>query len=149
MMQIHDYWYRLSRKKRCWIHIDGLMQKRHNSIANALELRLFCIKPWIYCSSHACWWSDNGWSQGISKYGTSIIMICPGCPEPTSKGLAAREYKIDSKNLANAAGLAYFGWSPQNVFEQNRLWKLKWTNWMKNIFVFQQWNDEIYKLKSD
>ena len=26
---------------------DGLMQKRRNSIANALELRLFCIKPLI------------------------------------------------------------------------------------------------------
>ena len=28
--------------------IDGLMQKRRNSIANALELCLFCIKPSIY-----------------------------------------------------------------------------------------------------
>ena len=26
------------------IHIDGLMQKRRNSIADALELRLFCIR---------------------------------------------------------------------------------------------------------
>ena len=26
-------------------HIKGLMHKRRNSIANALELRLFCIKP--------------------------------------------------------------------------------------------------------
>ena len=25
--------------------IDGLMQKRHNSIANTLEFCLFCIKP--------------------------------------------------------------------------------------------------------
>ena len=25
--------------------MDGLMQKRRNSIANTLELRLFCIKP--------------------------------------------------------------------------------------------------------
>ena len=29
------------------LHIDGLMQKRPNPIANALELRLFCIKPLI------------------------------------------------------------------------------------------------------
>ena len=28
-------------------HFDGLKQKRHNSMANALELRLFCIKPSI------------------------------------------------------------------------------------------------------
>ena len=29
------------------LHIDGLVQERHNSIANALELRLSCINPWI------------------------------------------------------------------------------------------------------
>ena len=28
-------------------HIDGLMQKKRNSIANALELRIFCIKQSI------------------------------------------------------------------------------------------------------
>ena len=28
-------------------YIDGLMQKRHNSIANAMELHLCCIKPSI------------------------------------------------------------------------------------------------------
>ena len=28
-------------------HFDGLIQKRHNSIALAMELRLFCIKPLI------------------------------------------------------------------------------------------------------
>ena len=31
-------------------NIDGLMQKRCNSIANALELRLLCIKPLICLS---------------------------------------------------------------------------------------------------
>ena len=31
--------------------IDGLMQKRRNSIANALELRLFCIKP-LKCNTY-------------------------------------------------------------------------------------------------
>ena len=30
--------------------IDGLMQKRCNSIANALELRLSCINPSIFSS---------------------------------------------------------------------------------------------------
>ena len=31
-----------------WRHnVDGLIQKRRNSIARALELRLFCIKPLI------------------------------------------------------------------------------------------------------
>ena len=31
-------------------HIDGLMQERRNSIANALELRLSCTKPSIWSS---------------------------------------------------------------------------------------------------
>ena len=26
-------------------HVDGLVQERHNSIANALELRLCCTNP--------------------------------------------------------------------------------------------------------
>ena len=32
--------------------IDGLMQKRRNSIANALELRLFGIKPSRWCFTY-------------------------------------------------------------------------------------------------
>ena len=28
--------------------IDGLVQERRNSMANALELQLSCPKPWIY-----------------------------------------------------------------------------------------------------
>ena len=35
-------------------NIDGLMQKRRNSIANALELRLICIKPSIWYTSREC-----------------------------------------------------------------------------------------------
>ena len=31
-------------KQDCYQY-DGIMQKRRKSIANALELRLFCIKP--------------------------------------------------------------------------------------------------------
>ena len=31
----------------CHLYIDGLVQERHNSIANALELRLSCINPSI------------------------------------------------------------------------------------------------------
>ena len=31
-----------------WYHFNGLMQKRRNSIALAMELRLFCIKPSIH-----------------------------------------------------------------------------------------------------
>ena len=31
-------------------HFDGLVQERHNSIANTLELRLSCTNPSILCS---------------------------------------------------------------------------------------------------
>ena len=29
-------------------YIDGLMQKRRNSVANAMQLRRFCTEPTIY-----------------------------------------------------------------------------------------------------
>ena len=38
-----------------WQHINGLMQERRNSIANALELRLSCTNPSIY--SPCNYWS--------------------------------------------------------------------------------------------
>ena len=30
------------------LYVDGLAQERRNSIANALELRLYCTSPLIY-----------------------------------------------------------------------------------------------------
>ena len=36
-----------------WCHIDSLVQERRSSIANALELRLSCINPWIWCHQAA------------------------------------------------------------------------------------------------
>ena len=35
-------------------HIDGLVQERRNSIANALELRLYCTNPLI-CNKFVSW----------------------------------------------------------------------------------------------
>ena len=51
-------------------NIDGLMQNRRNSIANALELRLFCIMPSI-------WWKQTWWSISLqlkTKYMNCRIM---------------------------------------------------------------------------
>ena len=49
-------------------HIDGLVQERRNSIANALELRLFCTKPLI-------WHFDiNSWSRATSRLIWSFIL---------------------------------------------------------------------------
>ena len=43
-------WEPLQKNYSDWfvLHIDGLMQKRHNSISNALELRLFAIGLYIF-----------------------------------------------------------------------------------------------------
>ena len=38
----------------CIYNIDRLMQERRNSIASALELRLYCTNPSIYVSNHIC-----------------------------------------------------------------------------------------------
>ena len=35
-------------------HINGMMQKRRNSSALAMELRLFCINPLIYIIGYDC-----------------------------------------------------------------------------------------------
>ena len=43
---IVSYYYKL--------YIDGLVQERHNSSANALELRLSCTNPWV-------WWDGKYW----------------------------------------------------------------------------------------
>ena len=40
--------------KRWSPHIDGLVQKRHNSIANTLELCLSCTNPSIFSSMSYC-----------------------------------------------------------------------------------------------
>ena len=36
-----------------WCHIDSLVQERRSSIANALDLRLSCINPSIWCHQAA------------------------------------------------------------------------------------------------
>ena len=51
------------------LHIDGLVQERRNSIANALELRLSCTNPSIY-SGFKC--------QGSCLYRASILIFTYG-----------------------------------------------------------------------
>ena len=44
-----------------WLHIDGLVQERRNSIANTQELRLSCTNPsmrWTTLSK-VIWWAGN------------------------------------------------------------------------------------------
>ena len=41
-------------------HVEGLVQERHNSIANTLELHLSCTNPWmLFPSAHHCWLCDG------------------------------------------------------------------------------------------
>ena len=38
-------WEKHKKKMGPWVYMDGLVQERRNSIANALELHLSCINP--------------------------------------------------------------------------------------------------------
>ena len=55
----------MSSSSRGWFNIDGLVQERRNSIANALELRLSCTYPSI--------WRCCLISIGIPNWGDKII----------------------------------------------------------------------------
>ena len=47
-------------QRYCNGNIDGLMHERRNSIANAMELRLYCINPSI--SLQSVWRCRSGWA---------------------------------------------------------------------------------------
>ena len=58
--------------------IDDLMPKRRNSIGNALQLRLFGIKPSLYITSH-----NTGISLGIcpanERHRYNVMTSLIGC----------------------------------------------------------------------
>ena len=58
-------------------NIDGLMQERRNSIAEALELRLSCINPSI-CSIQLAWCSVNTGAQDDGLVGNISYMCALG-----------------------------------------------------------------------
>ena len=62
----------LVRFSRDLLHIDGLMQKRRNSIADAPELRLFCIKS-SFLSPLVCIYSRIKHSIG-AMMGTIFVL---------------------------------------------------------------------------
>ena len=57
VLHLHDMSLLFSRD--IYRYIDGLVQERRNSIANALELRLSCTNPSILCSSILLLWRHN------------------------------------------------------------------------------------------
>ena len=52
---LHQWWSRSTTIP----YIDGLVQERHNSIANAMELRLSCTNPLIYSITRPQWINDK------------------------------------------------------------------------------------------
>ena len=53
-----------------YLHIDGLVQERRNSIANALELRLYCTNP-------SLWSQDLGDGHDVWRwYQVSMLLWC-------------------------------------------------------------------------
>ena len=60
-------------------HIDGLMQERRNSIANALELHLSCTNPsiWQWVVRHQMRQSSPGWSvlgDEFSSWQNTVVL---------------------------------------------------------------------------
>ena len=64
----------LGRNMYNWIaskhYVDGLVQERRNSIANALELGLSCTNPSMYADGLAPW--GNRTSAGTVMLGSHI-----------------------------------------------------------------------------
>ena len=64
----------LSPNKLILLYIDGLMQKRHNSIAGALELCLFCINSSIL--TFLLVYAEVGKIRTVSYFMGYIITHC-------------------------------------------------------------------------
>ena len=63
-----DWWILITKFQYCrkLLHIDGLLQERHNYIANALELCLSCTNPSISWGHHA---------SRLPNYASNIVNI--------------------------------------------------------------------------
>ena len=67
------------------LHIDGLVQERHNSIANALELRLSCTNPLI-CIIFSHW--QRPWSATDRKQAQVLLSsVAADAQAPKSKSV--------------------------------------------------------------
>ena len=69
-------------RKIYYQHFNSLMQKRHNSIANAIELCLSCIKPSIYAVMvhRYLWWPViTSWLHcGVTVLSSYVVVQCMG-----------------------------------------------------------------------
>ena len=71
-------WFQTLHSKNGVRHIDGLVQERRNSIANALELRLFCTNPSILRPDWPKW--QTVFSNAFFK--KSVALFCPTSHKP-------------------------------------------------------------------
>ena len=79
-------------------HVDGLVQERRNSIAKALELRLPCTNPSIWCYCH-CHYNDVIMSAMASQI-TSLTFVYSA----VYSGADQRKYQ-SSASLAFVRGI--------------------------------------------
>ena len=87
-----------------WIHIDGLVQERRNSTANALELRLSCTYPSI-CTVH--WLNVVWWCHMVTKIGHCLYRLCMN-----------QNWLIDNLDLGNKL---QWKWNQYNFYLTHRL----------------------------
>ena len=81
-------------------YIDGFMQERRNSIANALELYLSCTNPSISCSDATILYPSNQHIKGLVQERRNSIAnaleICLSCTNPsTSLWLSSCIYPVN------------------------------------------------------
>ena len=75
-------------------YIDGLMQKKRNSIARALGLRRFCIKPFIWHCRYIAivsqyWDVTGGWNPALQKTRIPSSFLSCSCDELARHGAGA------------------------------------------------------------
>ena len=107
------------------VYIDGLMQERRNSSALAMELRLSCINPSIFCEqmTHEIWMNFTIWLNLWTV--TSYMMMV-----------------ISSQNLHFNLPYNWISW----LFESNVLLCIKdhWTTFVQHIDgLVQNWGNSI------
>ena len=118
-----------------WHQFDGLMQKRRNSIANALELRLFCIKPSI-------WWHRSGSTFAEVKW---LVALLHHAITRTNVGLSSMGFC--------GTHLTHWGWDKmaaifRTTFSHVFSWMKMYPFWLRfhwslflrvQLTTFQQW----------
>ena len=74
-----QFWHEILFYKLKWHHINGLVQERCNSIADALELRLSRTNPWTWALWHPRSRSSQLFSRGHQQgnhQSSALLVLC-------------------------------------------------------------------------